>query len=797
MTPPLYIERRFDSAQALCAVLARDYWGRAPVVFRGHGLGPVFGDHDDVLEGLQTMRTRGETPRVYADGQWAGVTEPCRAQERSVRAYVDRLQAEHGADEMLVVTDSFETTSHGVWFSCARFLGALYGAVGLPAGFAQVNVFAGAYRRTPFNFHKDVANSLSYALEGHKRYLIWDYDLVAQHLPLPADARHENIRYDAFDYTKIAHLAHVLETQPGDLVYWPWDCFHLAEPAEARFSLTISFGIAPFAAPLSDLPRLAKQHPCALRSEPLVAGAQPDPLAEELQTLRRLLDDEAVLAPLRQERLLRRTRFGFKRPLPAGPGASFEDDDRLVPPAANLIAWHRAAGRLTISVGGHGLSVDDDPALLALLALLNRGEALRVGSLRTGLCSHGGLDEDDLDVLLDCLARFHAFVHEPAHARRKPSPRPALPAALFERSGLFPLRLVDEGTTVLMAPMADEQHRELDGVELRATRVPVAQLLEHLAEHPPASPPRARYVLTAGYSGSTLLARCIDAMPGCLSLFEPRVLGDWSQHYGTLPDGPARHRSRDVLAMLVALLFRANTPGTRVVAKVGAFVQEVMEELLVDDARAVHLHTSLPAFLASTLGHDARRADLRAGALAPQRARMVRRIGGPHVDASSLSDARAIAYVWLTDRLLHGWLDPRLARGTLRAVDFDRWLLDPGAGLVAVADQLALDLPPAAASAIASGPLLQTHAKAAHERPFDKDVRREALVARARTHQAEIEDALSWAAATFGAAGLDEHPGPLLPLRGRCSSDAFSPLATSLRRAGPDSLGKPTHHAAR
>jgi hypothetical protein len=745
MTPPLYIERPFASFAELCAVLRERYWRRAPVVFRGHGLGEPFGGGDDILAGLRAAQRLGDAPRLYADGRRIATAEShwCTASDGSIEQYVDRLAREHAASEALIVTDGFERNSSRVWFRTAEFVSALYAAVGFPAGEAQVNVFAGTYTRTPFGFHKDVADSLSYAVAGRKRYLIWDFDVVAGHLRLPDGARHENICFEHYDYRRLLASATVLDTRPGDLFYWPWDCFHIAEPDAAAFSVTITFGILPFAAPtLSMVERLARRAAWATRSEPFQAGEQPDPTLGQIDALRRTLDDQEIVAALREELLFRRTRFGFKRPLPLAEAAALSDDDRVTAPLPGLIAWTRQPGGLLVSVNGRGFSTDEHPGLVELLGEINRGEPLRVGDLRARYCESGIFDADELEQLLQCLLRFRALAPADAPARRAAR----LPADLFRRSGLFPLRLADDGESVLLAPITDDQHRHVDGFDTTAIRVPIAKLLRRFTKESPRAP-RARWIFTQGYSGSTLLCCCVEAMPRAFAIHEPPALDDWALRWAALRTGDERRAWMDVLDLLVALLFRSRDGEASVVVKVGPHVPDVMEEIFERDPRAagIHLSTSLPAFLANTLKEPTRRAALRTVVRAPGRAAMLRRIGAPEVNPDELDDAQAIAYLWLTDREVYRQTRLRTAGDRLRAVDFDVFLAEPARGLRAFADHLELALPPGAEAELAGGELFRRHAKPGRAASFDQASRAAAIAAQLRQHDDELRAALSWA----------------------------------------------------
>lgn len=762
MTPPLYLDRRFTTAAELCEVLRADYWHRAPVVFRNHGLGEVLGDADEILAGLRAGQRAKNPPRVYADGRRMPVADElwCGAGDVSIEAYLDRLARAHGSREALIVADEFERNSARIWLRLARFLPALYAAVGLPVGDAQIHVFAGKYTRTPFGFHKDVADSLTYAVAGHKRYLVWDYDVVAGLLRLPEGARHENICYEQYDYRRIAASAVVVDTQPGDLIYWPWDCFHVAEPNDGEFSVSIAFGALPFAAPtLTGASQVSKRADYAARPEPFQAGAQPDPAAAQLEALRRALADEQVADAWREAALFRRTRLGLRAPPPLAEATSLADDDRVVPPAPDLIAWTQHAGGLLVSVHGRGFSTADHPGLIELLTEINRGEPLRVGDLRTRYCASEVLADDELDQLLQCLVRFRALERAaPGAATARPTFKNKLPADLFRRSGLFPLRLADDGESVLLAPIRDDEHRRIEGFDTAARRVPLTQLLDLYAAEPPRTR-HGRWIFTQGYSGSTLLCRCIDAMPRSFAIHEPPVLDDWALRYATLTGADERREWLRVLELLSALLFRSRDGEADVVVKVGPHVPDVMEEILELGPRdvGVHLYTTLPAFLANTLKDRTRRAALRAVIAAPGRAAMLRRIGAPIVDTEPLSDAQAITYLWLTDLEAYGRVRERTAGDRLHALEFDDFLADAARGLRALGDHLQLDLPAGQEHALAGGELLRRHAKPGRAATFDGSSRAAAIAAQLREHDAEIHAAYRWARAVWGGA-LPERP---------------------------------------
>ncbi|MEO8698779.1 MAG: hypothetical protein ABI867_02015 [Kofleriaceae bacterium] len=646
--------------------LVRDYWNRAPAVL-GSAV-DCFGTATELRDGLRAVAA---LPRIYVDGKAIApcAGDACGDADVSIEAYVDRLIRDHAATQLTCIAKELETSHERIWFGCGRFLRALYARIGLPAGAASLSLFAGRYGKTPFGCHKDVDHVITYVIAGRKRFLVWPFEVVAEHLGIAPEIRDRAVLLETFDYNAIRDRATVLEGGPGDLLYWPWDHWHVAE-SDGELTASLSLGIAPHGT--------------------------------------RAIDDEL---------LDRTTRFAFRAPIPAASvGAPFAATDLLRPALPDLIAWQEAE-QLSVSVNGHGFTVEPRPELTALIAELNTGDPVQVHALRA---RYPGLDAEELDQILEALLAFRAFAREPAPDPRSP--------ALFERSDWHPMGFV--GADLQLALIPEHQHRDLEGSVSAVTHVPVDLLLAL----PRPAPRRPRYLFTAGYCGSTLISRCLDAIAHCFTINEPRVLDVCDD--------------RRRLELVAALLFRANHPAGKVVVKGGEGATAWMEDLLQigPEPTGVLLYVSLPTFLASTLKTADRRAEFRRVVASPARARLMQTLGLPAIP-STLSDARAIATVWLTDRALYDRLRAREAR--LRALDFDAFLADPAGGIRALADHFALDLPAGGEHAIARGDMFHTHAKR-QDAAFDTGARRTALAAQHARYHTEIADALGYCRELWG-----------------------------------------------
>ena len=114
----------------------------------------------------------------------------------------------------------------------SEFTGELYRHVGFPNRFAEMGLYLGNYRKTPFGVHVDACGVFSFPVVGTKRFRLWEPAYVAKNPGL--------IR--AFKYDKYKAKSLLMEVRTGDLSYWPSSSWHIAE-SDGSFSATWSLGV--------------------------------------------------------------------------------------------------------------------------------------------------------------------------------------------------------------------------------------------------------------------------------------------------------------------------------------------------------------------------------------------------------------------------------------------------------------------------------------------------------------------------------------------------------------------------
>jgi ribosomal protein L16 Arg81 hydroxylase len=219
---------------------AETYWEKQAQVFKNISSPLLELDQNEIflLLVLYSDRCRksknAEGMKFYVDGHRQFETETLRLlpkkSDRTLAGYHERM-SELFPDYCLVC-DELLQVNHTKQDKLIEFTRELYRAVGFPNRFAEMGLYLGNYRKTPFGVHVDGCGVFSFPVAGKKTFRIWKPDYVSLHPKLE----------QAFSYAK--HKAHsqVLTARPGDMTYWPSQDWHIAE-SDGSFSATWSLGV--------------------------------------------------------------------------------------------------------------------------------------------------------------------------------------------------------------------------------------------------------------------------------------------------------------------------------------------------------------------------------------------------------------------------------------------------------------------------------------------------------------------------------------------------------------------------
>ncbi len=172
--------------------------------------------------------------KFYIDGESQYQNEVLQAlplkSDISFLGYHKRISAIFS--DYCLVCDELIQVSGDAWHTLGEFTKGLYEKVGFPNRHAEIGLYLGNYKKTPFGVHVDGCSVFSIPIVGEKKFRLWTPAYVQQHPDLEM----------AFDYAKHLKKSTVMNARPGHLTYWPSSAWHIAE-SNGAFSATWSIGI--------------------------------------------------------------------------------------------------------------------------------------------------------------------------------------------------------------------------------------------------------------------------------------------------------------------------------------------------------------------------------------------------------------------------------------------------------------------------------------------------------------------------------------------------------------------------
>ncbi|WP_214416400.1 JmjC domain-containing protein [Sphaerisporangium fuscum] len=416
------VERVFD-----WAAFAGRYWDRAPVLYKAI-TAPPFAE----AEVFEAASRACEPGRVHSNVQFTveRLRQPAppggclpQASDTSFDVYQDRLVRRLDGRRYALVIAAFHAFHHPQWTRERDFFAGLWENVGLPLTSAITTLFHGDYEHSPAGVHKDRFATFMFALKGRKRMRFWARRPWTQPVSTVLD-------YDAYLPGSFA-----VEVEPGDLLYWPSEYFHVGESVGPEPATSVNVGVPreehrvlyEIEELLTDLDTqlLVDRDGTALTARlpsadaPLLApgadagGRLPSVLPPALGLATQALASESLRGRTVELSLRRWTAGGFE-PVPPAAARRRLDDDTIVAGDARFPAlWADAGPYRVCSANGHAVRTSMRAAeLQVVVERLETGEPFRVGDLAAapGTSDHpdalpGGAEGTRL--LLEHLESFH------------------------------------------------------------------------------------------------------------------------------------------------------------------------------------------------------------------------------------------------------------------------------------------------------------------------------------------------------------------------------------------------------
>src|SRR5574337_435898 len=252
------------------------------------------------------------------------------------------------------------------------------------------------------------------------------------------------------------------------------------------------------------------------------------------------------------------------------------------------------------------------------------------------------------------------------------------------------------------APMSKERYAfNLDDVLLHNLSLPIGGAPSH-------------YIFISAFCCSTLLARLLDRVPGCLVLKEPSVLGQLAMlryRPGTPQVCGEREKDWQTWGTLgIRLLTRTFEPSQTVIVKAADVCNTMADVILANDprSRALLLSVGLRTFILSVLKMESRKDWTRKRAAFWHRT-LTCFPPLNRVNTQDLDDAQKAAYVWLVTAALWDRFRTRIDQERVLIMDGEEVSEDPGNALSNVTAFFGLPLEESRLDEILADPVLNRH----------------------------------------------------------------------------------------
>jgi hypothetical protein len=251
------------------------------------------------------------------------------------------------------------------------------------------------------------------------------------------------------------------------------------------------------------------------------------------------------------------------------------------------------------------------------------------------------------------------------------------------------------------------------------------------------------FIFNIGHAGSTLVSRLLGAHSGIFALREPAILRVLAQAASNR-DNPKwtgeqfDHR----LTILLKLWSRTFRTDQRALVKATSFASELASKILARPyaPKAIFMFVSPESYLATILG--AENSPRETQMLAPLRLKRLNDRFRSNYAFESMSMGEIVAMSWACEMAALN-AAAQIAGDRIHWLDFDAFLSNPRAALVACFEHLGVRALPDQIKVILAGPDMRRYSKAP-EYDYDAQLRADVLNQARSQHGAEITRGLDW-----------------------------------------------------
>ncbi|ARV58856.1 hypothetical protein BZZ01_09600 [Nostocales cyanobacterium HT-58-2] len=147
--------------------------------------------------------------------------------------YNKRISSSLNGREYTLVIDRLQVNPY-LWDWTYDFLQKLYKSLGYLNYGHFFSIFYGNYKATPFGVHHDGDSGFYFPIRGTKMMRTWKPEFVVQHPKLNR----------AREYKDFIEDSTLLEAEPGGMLYWPSDRWHVGDSRGGDVSIVLAINIS-------------------------------------------------------------------------------------------------------------------------------------------------------------------------------------------------------------------------------------------------------------------------------------------------------------------------------------------------------------------------------------------------------------------------------------------------------------------------------------------------------------------------------------------------------------------------
>lgn len=368
----------------------RRHWGRRPTVIRQ----PFARAIASPVEVFRAMVAA--TDRLHAEDLDFGLTLndvrvgadverwlPTK-KDRSLERLAERIAGDVPGSSFAVFVRAFQLElGWDFWTRMRRFLTGLYARVGVPAHRAEVDLFAGSYARTRRGIHLDSADVFCFVIEGRKRIRVW---------PRSTFSDDRGYWYGLGDTHRHLSRSRCLDGEPGDVLYWPANYWHVGESLGGTVS-SLSLGLYPRDSLAATASRLIETEAARelgadnyIESLPSSVG-RIEALPSRARRAFARASRNLTLALLRR-RMEQITGYAFDHIPPAPVCRPLRASSIVAADPAFPILCQSVGGTAIVAANGRSIALPRSKAVREMVDALNRGVPVSL-SRRTGAINAG------------------------------------------------------------------------------------------------------------------------------------------------------------------------------------------------------------------------------------------------------------------------------------------------------------------------------------------------------------------------------------------------------------------------